>query len=536
MVKKVLSFGLLALMVAVISGCGQQVPEVKSVSAAPQNIVAKGIVYSQTYVLGSSYYESQKGQPVSGAVVTLTGTYKTMSAVTNTAGEYVFQNIPYGNYTGLITKEGYQNTLFYIYQSGGMFAAAVEGEIQTFDVNLSTHPVIKSITATPNSTIETSATFTVVFNEPMDTSTVRPTIDPAGLRSFAAGDTVNLTTAWSSNDTVLVITPTSALHPNLNYQLSLASAFENIKDKAGNILAVGDISSYYRVPVFEPGAYINPSSSSPVNYISYKTVSNGVPGAPSNLSVIVNNKPLTSTGADYSDIHNGAGGRIVNLSWTPGTGLITGYKIYAADSSSGNYSLVDTAASNADNPTITNILSALYGAGASSFDPVGTGNWPMINKTLYLRVVAYNGDGESASAEVSAIDLNPPGLSTTVFSGRTGGVGFTAQYLGNGYYLAGLTAGTDKRVAYIAFDEPIDRSTITTGNFTLSAGAVTNVELLTTSSGDLDPGTVWAGSVYSIVKVTSDTDLVATVTVNIGTGVKDLAGNAIPAATTVAIP
>jgi hypothetical protein len=99
-----------------------------------------------------------------------------------------------------------------------------------------------------------------------------------------------------------------------------------------------------------------------------------------------------------------------------------------------------------------------------------------------------------------------------------------------------LTAGTDTTLIYIAFDEPVDASTITAGNFTISGGlTITGAELLTSSSADLDPGAVWTGSVYSIVKLTASA-AVSTNTITIGTGVKDLAGNAIPAGTTVTIP
>jgi len=85
--------------------------------------------------------------------------------------------------------------------------------------------------------------------------------------------------------------------------------------------------------------------------------------------------------------------------------------------------------------------------------------------------------------------------------------------------------------------QPVDASTITAGNFSLSpSGAVTGATLLTQSSGILSV-TSFTGEAYAVIKITSDTDLAGR-NVTAKTGVKDLAGNPVVTGTgdTVTLP
>jgi hypothetical protein len=524
MYKKLL---LLLALTALIAGCGQQVPQVSTTMAAPGNLKIQGVVYSISYYASGGYYYSHFGPTVSGATVTLLGTAESKTALTNDKGEYMFENVRYGDYYVKGTKDGYQSDITDVIMS------AVEGSVTTLDLSLSVHPVVRSVSPAPNSTIEASATFTVTFNEPMDTATVRPRIAAGGIRTFAAGDTAAISCAWSGGDTILTITPQSTLSANQIYRLYLANTFEDVKDKDGNILAI-NVSYTGGVPIDEDGDVIEQTN----DYFTYKTTAGGAPTAPSGLTIGTSGGQFTATGVDYAALFGGTAD--VDFNWTPSTsGNVTGYKVYIARSSTGPWCLLSATTTNlltaVDVPTT--IRYALFDAAAVSVvDPVSTRNFPFINEKIYVKVVAYNGEGESSASAANAIELNPPGLSATVFSGRALGAGFTAQRLGNGYYLAGLTAGTDTTTIYIAFDEPVDASTIIAANFTISGGrTITGAELLTSSSADLDPAAVWAGSVYSIVKLTANS-AVSTDTITIGTGVKDLAGNAIPASTTVVIP
>ena len=99
----------------------------------------------------------------------------------------------------------------------------------------------------------------------------------------------------------------------------------------------------------------------------------------------------------------------------------------------------------------------------------------------------------------------------------------------NNYALYKLNSAiaADAKKVYIAFQEPIDSSSINKTNFTIPGVVVNSVSLLTRSSADL--GAV-GGNDYSLVVVDTDTDLTVggprTLTVS---GVKDLAGNSMKA-------
>jgi hypothetical protein len=526
MYKKLLI--LLALTV-LIAGCGQQVPQVNTTMAAPGNLVVKGIVYAKYYVkyatgAGSDYYVTRNGGPVVGATVTLTGTYETKTTTSNGNGEYVFENVRYGSYYVKATKDNYQAV------PTSLTTSSVDGSVTTQDLQLSAAPVIRTLSPAANGTIETSAQFVVTFNEPMDTATVRPRIVAAGIRTFAAGDTVNVSCAWSDGDKVLTITPLNTLSPNLIYSLYLANTFDEVKDKEGNILAVRSSSSY--------GAKVEDKDNAVAEdlneYFTFKTTAGGAPAAPSGLTIGTDGGQFTATGVDYAALFGGTAD--IAFNWLPSSsGNVTGYKVYIARSSTGPWCLLSAPTTNlltgVDVPTT--IRNALFDASAgSAIDPVSTRDFPFINEKIYAKVVAYNGEGESSASTANAIELNPPGRDNTVYSGTST---FPLTELVNGYYLAALSAA-DNKTAYIAFNEPVAASTIATSNFSISGtNDLTEAVLLTSSSLNLDPGGVWAGDAYSIVRITSATNLSGR-TLTIGTGVTDLAGNAIPASTTVVIP
>ncbi|KPJ68739.1 hypothetical protein AMJ44_05535, partial [candidate division WOR-1 bacterium DG_54_3] len=127
-----------------------------------------------------------------------------------------------------------------------------------------------------------------------------------------------------------------------------------------------------------------------------------------------------------------------------------------------------------------------------------------------------------------------PQLNTAAYSGRTLG-GRAAEVLNNNYYLPALTAGTDTKIAYIAFNQPVDPSTILATVFQhtdvgdVTKGLVTNATLLTSSSSNLSG--IWPGNLFSIVKITSDTDFALTDKIKVSTAVKDLAGNPVVSGT-----
>ncbi|MGB9613618.1 MAG: Ig-like domain-containing protein, partial [Candidatus Margulisiibacteriota bacterium] len=366
-------------------------------------------------------------------------------------------------------------------------------------------------------------------NEAMDASTIIPSLSPAGIRTFASGDTIPLATTLVDGKT-LIITPEATLVPNQRYTLSI-DPNTTARDTAG-------------YPLSTLGEQAQKSSQ------SYRVTTGGLPGTPEGVTLSYYDpfggvtRILTSdaaTGIDFTHINNLWSG-FLRLYWNPPSdgGPVTGYRVYAAidSDSASNYVLLGETTNNYwsfPSKGSGGLVNALFGT--ENIDPVATKNYPLINKAVYFKVVAYNGDGEGSAASTSGLkELVGPKLDTKAFSGRTGG-GFTAAVQNNNYYLAGLKAGTDTKIAYIAFNEPVDPSTITAGNFTHSAGTVTGATLLTSSSSNLSSG-VWSGDVFSIVKIISDTDFAAGHTITVRTGVKDLAGNPVVTGTgdSVTIP
>jgi hypothetical protein len=484
--------GVLGMMIA---GCGQQTPSISTANSQPSGLAIKGTVYAITLA-------DTRGAPIQGAVVALSGNSATQTTVTNARGEYLFSGVPDGYYVLIVTAEGYERDSTYsdTIKSG---VVPADNTITVRDIELYSNPIIVNCTPLPNTVIGQTPTFVVTFDEAMDQSTVLPTLVPNGVRAYGSGNSVTLLTSWADAKT-LVITPEAALIANNAYTLDI-DPNSTARDLDGFLLD-------------------NSGELAQNTAHNYRVTSGGVPSAPANVQVSVGTKTLTNdaaTGVDFADVLGGT----VGFSWSSSTGAVTGYKVYVANSATGNYSLISSATSTTNyvDVSLANILTALYGT--TSLNPTSTGNYPLINLPLYVKVVAYNGDGESTAGSAAAIELVGPRVNTAAYSGRAAG-GFAAALLANNYILPALTAGTDTKVAYIAFLEPLDSTTVTAANFTSTAGTVLGATLLTNASVDLDPGAFWASNAYSIVKITVDTNFAAAQTITVGAGVKDLAGNA----------
>jgi len=520
--RTLLGFGILMIGIFILVGCGQQTPQVNTTFAAPGNLVIKGIIYARSYQRSddtATSYSSHTGAPIAGATVTLDGSYETKTTTTNANGEYVFENMRYGYYRMTVKKDGYQA------EYDGISTANISGSIVTMDEFMNVHPIIRTLAPAPSSSIEASAVFVVTFNKAMDTSTVKPVLLPAGLRTFAAGDSVGLTCTWTSNDTVCTITPRSALLPNLNYRLYLTNTtgvFEDVKDKDGHVLAVR-IGTSNGVLVEEDGNIIEDVN----QYFMFKTNSGSLPGDPSNLTLSY--AVGTTTEASYNRVFNTTG---LALGWaTPATGgPITGYNVYVAYGASGDYSKMNV------NPISTNfyimttdgsgndIIEVLYGAGATR-DPVCSGGYPFLNDVCRFKVVALNGEGESATgATISGRDTLGPGVSTDHGASSTAWP-IPGGLLSNGQSLPALTSGSD---VYLFFTEPIsavvDATKVRIGTATGSSASITN------NNSTPYTGGIWGTvNTRSIVKVTMSAGVVATNRITVEAGaVSDLSGNTNP--------
>ncbi|MBU1616487.1 MAG: Ig-like domain-containing protein [Candidatus Margulisbacteria bacterium] len=528
MIKKIFSLFLLLLMGVVISSCGQTNPTITTTESTPQNLVIKGTVYEKEWIYDSGYYSSVRKGPVAGVTVVLSGSYETQTSVTGANGEYVFEKVKPGYYYIISTKDGYQPARDEVGTFTFGFAVGVlDNSFYTQDIELSPYPVIKSLTPSKDSTIETSASFTLVFNKAMDTSTVRPKITATGPRFFAAGDTVNMSAAWSTDQTTLTLTPNSPLLPNQTYRLYLAGepsqSFADVKDAAGHSLAIAYSSSGYGVPVETPQECVVEESL----YFTYRTASGATPSAPTNLALTIGTgaggKMITSSptsGADYNEIYAATN---INLTWTPSTGNITGYRVYLSDNPTNNFRLAQVGSAyyvtaNYATLTMTNVLNTLYGT--TLIDPFGTPTYPMVNQPLYVKVVAFNGESESVSAECNARDQVGPRFDPTYKK-----YGYAGAVVNNGSYLPAIDTA-NKKVVYLGVMEPLDASTVTAGNFSITAGggtSIVSVAIMANSSVKL---TTFGGTVYCVLRVETTTDMDATTKIKMGSAVLDLSGNA----------
>ncbi len=485
----------------IMSGCGQQTPTINTSNPQPAGLKLKGIVRAITL-------NGTVGNPVAGATASLSGDIATQTVATNSNGEYVFSNIPDGQYVIFVTAEGYarvRSSAILVKPSSNIPA---DNTITVTDLYLSSNPVILSFSPTPNSVVANNQTFTVTFDEAMDTSTIVPMLIANGVRTYAtSGSTVPLTTSWDSANKVLTITPQAQLITNETYVLGIDTLSSHVADH------IRDAAGFPARDDLDQAQALSQN---------YRVTTGGAPGAPAGVSVVIGSKIISSDATDgstayanYADIKGAAN---VGFYWTPATGVVTGYKIYVANEASGNYILLATATGNVNYYTesMTNIINKLCGSGAA-IDPLGTANYPMINKTLYVKVVAYNGDGESAAGSGTAKDMAGPRLSGTAYKSTN----WTSDTVLNNNYV--LPAITDTHVAYIAFTEPVDPATAgAAGNYTIAGGNVTGAQVMTSSSTSL---TTYGGSSYTIVKITADVTVNGNaITVTHGS-VKDLAGN-----------
>ena len=531
-----------------VSGCGQQTPSISTSSSQPKALTIRGTVYGSIlywYVdPWNEYWKENRGNPMAGVAISLSGNGVNRTTTTNANGEYSFTDLPqtagsYGQmmvadvvqnsgYIIVASKEGYQRTI------AGTALSSSSGPLPdntetTLDVDMSSRPVVLSISPAPGSTVEAAPlNITVEFNEAMDPATVRPTLTCKGIRTFAAGDTQNLTCAWSNGNKTLVVT-SGALLPNQIYQFML-DPDGTAKDASGIVL--DSLLSYDEDDTGSGGLTAdNYNGERPDQY--YRVAAGGAPGAPTELQLLLNGK---LTGLDYQDINYGLA--TVVLNWiTPASGQISGYKVYASRSSAGpwqlirdasdsNHAMIGDVKTNSLQTEVDDINFSIYGNTLQSggnypggVDPVCIGNAMFINSKAYFRVVAYNADGESSAATAEAQDSTGPILSISSYNGA-------ALTLINGYVLPATVDDTER---YIAFREPVNQSDAgTAGNYALDGGlTVSSVQVMTSSDYDIEPiGNEFGGlGAYTVIHIKASGALTGrTLTVS---GTRDLAGNAV---------
>lgn len=513
MFKKLL-FGVTVILFALLPlSCGHQTATT-SVSQ-PGGVTLRGTVREYT-----ANFEG--GDPIPNAFVFIDGDSGVWNATTDSKGEYNFTGIPDGSYRVSVSAEGYCTLVWWQGQTAvkPVELRAAENTDVAVDIYALTFPIITAFTPVPGSVIANDQTFTITFDEAMDISSVRVQLIPQGIRSSAvgSGDTVQADITWSSDSKEVTVTPNGNLISNEVYRLQLVPPVtfswpltDSPYDLEGNPLYWG--------AVWWGGALFDRELT---YFADYRTESGGVPGAPSNLQVVINGK-LTS-GVDFSDVFMGTND--VMLNWSPSSsGNITGYKVYVAKSGSvSNYTLLKAATGatstevNYFTSDVDAVITALYDG---TVDPISTQNYPFVNDTVYFKVVAYNGDGESGGSVVSAKDVRGPQKSAGPVNFNK--AGFAGATLANNYYLPPI-GGSELDRVYVYLNEPIDPSSVA-GNFSLDGGLnVVSATFLTNCFEGI------ALNWRAVVEIKADGDLSGR-TLTVLTGVKDLAGNPVEAGT-----
>ncbi|MFH1826362.1 MAG: Ig-like domain-containing protein [bacterium] len=510
---------LLGLTVSLITGCSQTAtPELisqlqNSTTPQPEGLTIRGTVYAlnQSAVVGD---------PLAGVSLLLSGkttaeTTTSYEAVSDVNGCYMFTNLPEGAYRIVATKEGYQRMVSAadIVLGGFTLVPSTDNTNVVQNINMTNTPLVVSISPAPGTTVEAAAlTLTVVFNEAIERSSVRPRFTAQGIRTYSVADTGELTTSWSADSKTLTLT-TGVLLANQAYSLNLDPGTV-AQDLEGNLLDATGGSGGLATAIYT-GANATDD---------YRVTSGGVPGVPTNLQITVNDADPSQTAPSLQYTDADAGTEDVDVSWwAPISGQVTGYKVYVSTASTGPWALLGTS-SDTDllGSDVDDVNTALYNGtiAAGTVDPVANRRGAFISNSVHFKVVAFNGDGEGTALTTSARDNTGPTIDGTADYGAT--------ELTNGYR---LPAVADNTIAYVAFNEPVNvTSAGTLANYSLSTGTITSVTVLTSNRDDLGGA---FGTAFTVVKIDADTSLAAAsgVTLTVGTGVTDLSGNPVVAAT-----
>ncbi len=520
-----IAVGLIGLIGLMVVGCGQSVPQVSTTSSQPKGLTIRGIVFGQNQ-------SGKQAQPLAGAILYLAGDKVNKTTVSDADGQYSFTDLPSNNtgsssggYTIIATREGYQRTIYANLKFGSDSAAPVpDNSVMTEDIIMINNPVVLEISPYPGATIEAGVnTITIQFNEAMDASSVRPRISSWGLRTFAIADTQTLTTTWSADSKTLYVT-TGALYPNLFYCFRVDDN-TTAKDLAGNLLDTTGSGSGWGAGGLSVTVYNNTWEA---NNYNYRTASGGAPGAPTGVLLTVN----TATVIDYSDVSTA--GNPVDLSWlAPASGLVTGYKVYVGASSSGPWEWLyetnlgqNTTTANTFHSTVIRVNDALYGTGTTSLPNADCiKQLAFVTTPVYFKVVAFNGEGETAATAVATRDATKPTLTLLTSADRNAAnVGVPAALAAA---LTDFSAGASLNLGcYVVFSEPMIVGTLTDPTkYTVDTGQTVTGATVVYNSGGTCVVQLTFGT--AIAPVTSQVTVLTT-------GPADLSGNVMNSTNNVA--
>ncbi len=239
-----LLLGSAVLIYGFVAGCGQvnQPANIQSSSAPPSGLSVMGTVY----VYGKENQGTQDnpkyniGDKVPSALITLSGADGTSvpsrTTVTNSNGEYVFDNVAFGTYRLIASAEGcpkyisrpFTTSRIIMDQAPGAPSIPADESTFTQDIILNSWPIITSVSPEAG-IIADNQTFVYTFNEAINKDSIIANIIPMGPREFEVNKYAdsNCTVALSNGNKTLTITPKSSLVPNMKYSIFLLVLDEN---------------------------------------------------------------------------------------------------------------------------------------------------------------------------------------------------------------------------------------------------------------------------------------------------------------------
>ncbi len=485
---------LLAVSVSLF-GCGQGIKsEVSIVPGAAKGLTIQGTVKTGAYAYTmSSYsyvsYSFLQKDAIAGAKVSIPG-LASSAVVTDANGFYSIKNVSPGSYTVIVTREGFQDGV----AKGAFPENPSENTVLTLDVLLVDNPKIVSATIDANSALNSAV---IVFSEPMDITTVIPTLYYAGMSSYGVSSkgVVEAEKSWDTANKILTIKPKNNFLSGSLYGIFLsgpAGDYLSIKDMSGNSL--------------DYSGYSTSGNSLMVNLITTVATAPAPSAAPANFQFKTANG---TTEIDYSDIYYY--NNYVTLSWNP-VDQATSYKLYCRYNngpfqlySDSSYSLGAYKEMNIKIDNLDSSLADFTRTGYSYPEDKGYGIvWPFVgSNAIDFKVVAANSNGESPASNIITIkDTKKPQV-------------HSASYIPYNY-----APTYSSKEAYVFFTEPLDKNSAETiGNYSISGQTISKAQLTN----------IYSGSSYRFAQValTMFPGTTTIATVEVSSNVKDLSGNGI---------
>jgi len=246
--KNIIYFSVIVLFGMGLFGCGE-------VSRETGQYTISGSVWTYDYTKSPSYmdYNDLYKTVVPGVNVLLQSPTNAFTAVADSAGKFIINNVPFANYTVIMTKEGYA-----VYPTTLSIDTAAYPSGSRIEVNYVMDPRpyvtkvvavgVGEVTTAENVVPATVTAFEIHFSSTMETASVTPVLNEASMRASsvnAQGVVDGITQSWDAAKKVLTITCAYALKPDMNYYLGLTNvnraAYSYMRAANGNYFYTGGV-------------------------------------------------------------------------------------------------------------------------------------------------------------------------------------------------------------------------------------------------------------------------------------------------------